>query len=171
MEKSEVAQQIVKEHVLWSMGAGLIPIPIADIAAVTAVQLDMLKQLANRYEVDYAESQGKAWVSALSGSMAARIGANVFKLVPGIGSLIGGVAMSVLSGAGTYAVGQVFIRHFEDGGTFKDFTATKYKDFYKEQMEKGREKAREWRNEAKSTNGKSGKTATDIPVEDQPEKE
>ncbi|MCB0572184.1 MAG: DUF697 domain-containing protein, partial [Phaeodactylibacter sp.] len=48
-DKSLRAQEIVKNHVLISMGAGLVPIPILDIAAVTAVQLDMVKNLAQLY--------------------------------------------------------------------------------------------------------------------------
>jgi len=35
----------------------------------------------------------------------ARVGANVLKLIPGIGSVLGGAAMSAMSGASTYAIG------------------------------------------------------------------
>ena len=51
-------------------------------------------------------------------SIAAKIAANAIKLIPGIGSVIGGISMSVLSGGSTYALGQVAVGHFEGNGTF-----------------------------------------------------
>src|SRR5262249_29658328 len=40
------ADAIIQKHILYSTGAGLIPIPVADLAAVTAVQVSMLEELA-----------------------------------------------------------------------------------------------------------------------------
>ena len=98
-EKNALAQDIVKSHVIYSLGAGLVPVPLLDIAAVSAVQLDMLKQLAKLYGKDFKESAGKSWISAITGSTMARMGASLVKTIPGIGSILGGVTMSVLSGA------------------------------------------------------------------------
>ena len=94
----------------------MVPIPLIDIAAVTAVQIDMLRQIATVYGANYDASKGKAFASALAGSTFARIGASVVKALPGIGTVVGGVSMSVLSGASTYAVGTVAIGVFESGG-------------------------------------------------------
>lgn len=139
--KREQAQETIQHHVLWSMGAGSVPLPILDIAAVTAVQLDMLKQLSKIYGVDYQESSGKSLISAIAGSTLARLGASFIKSIPGIGSLLGGISMVVLSGASTYAMGQVFIRHFESGGSFFDFDIGKGKKVYEEEFKKGKEYA------------------------------
>jgi len=57
--KREEADKIIKSHVLWAVGAGLVPLPLFDVAAVTAIQMDMLKQLAALYQVDYSTSTGK----------------------------------------------------------------------------------------------------------------
>lgn len=46
-------------------------------------------------------------------------------------------AMSAISGAITYAIGQVFIQHFESGGTFLDFDPKKVKEYFMEQFEEG----------------------------------
>src|SRR5690242_8171823 len=110
------ANRIINQHILWSIGAGLVPVPLLDIAAVSGIQLDMLKQLSSHYGVSYSESEGKVWLSALSGSILARVAANAVKLIPGIGSIIGGLSMSALSGASTYALGQVAVAHFERSG-------------------------------------------------------
>jgi uncharacterized protein (DUF697 family) len=138
---SRETDSIVNEHILWSIGAGLVPVPILDIAAVSAIQLDMLKQLARHYGVTYTESEGKAWLSALTGTMAAKLAANAIKLLPGIGSVIGGASMAVLSGASTYALGQVAIRHFEGHGTFSSIDLGAAKRAFEEELEKGKEVA------------------------------
>ena len=54
------ADKIIRDHVVWSMGAGLIPVPLADIAAVSAVQLDMLSKLATEYQVRFSILDAKA---------------------------------------------------------------------------------------------------------------
>ena len=59
MNKQAEADQIIRKHVLWSMGAGLMPVPLFDIAAVTAVQMDMLKQLAGTYECTSSKQVGQ----------------------------------------------------------------------------------------------------------------
>ena len=142
-EKAELANEIVKNHMLYSFGAGFVPIPLLDIAAVSAVQLAMLRQLSKLYGMDFKESMGKSWISAITGSTLARMGASLVKSVPGIGSILGGVTMSALSGASTYAVGQVFIRHFQTGGDFFNFDLSKGKEVYKEEFEKGKEIAKD----------------------------
>lgn len=133
------AEAVVNRHVLWSIGAGLIPVPLADMAAVTAIQMDALQQLAKIYEVDFSADQGKRFVASLTGSAIARTGASLVKAIPGVGSVLGGVSMSALSGASTYAVCQVAIRHFRTGGTIFDLPLTRAREVYQETLTKGRD--------------------------------
>ncbi len=146
-ERIEEANSIVKNHMMWSMGAGFIPIPVADVFAVSAIQLDMIRQLCNVYEVSYKDTEGKAVISALTGSVLARVGARAIKFIPGVGTVIGGVTLAVLSGASTYALGEVFKKHFETGGTFLDFDPSRLKKMYDEMFEKGKTYARKIKNE------------------------
>lgn len=133
------ADRVIKKHVIWSTGAGLIPIPIADLAAVTAVQVSMLEELAVIYGVQYSESVLKSFVTALTGGMAARLGASALKAIPGLGSVIGGVSMSVMSGASTYGVGQVARRQFDDAADLAKVDLGKAKRDYKEAYEQGKD--------------------------------
>ena len=142
-ERSKHVDTIIRNHVVWSMGAGLIPVLIADVFAVSALQLDMIRQLCKLYEVDFKERQGKALVTSLTGSGLARLGARAVKFIPGVGSVLGGITMAVLSGASSYALGQVFIRHFETGGTILDFDVERLKKYYNEMFEKGKEVAQD----------------------------
>jgi len=136
---TEQANEILRQHVLWATGAGLVPIPVLDIAAVTGVQLDMVNRLARVYHVDYTESLGKSLLSALAGSSLARLGASGLKFIPVVGTALGVVSMSALSGAATYAVGMVFIHHFESGGTLEDFNINSYRNAYEGYFQKGKE--------------------------------
>ena len=152
-DKNRHAETVIRNHVLWSMGASyIIPLPIADVFAVSALQLDMIRQMCRVYDIDFAETQGKAIVSALTTSTMARAGArSLIKLVPGIGTIVGGITTAVVNGASTYALGEVFKTHFATGGTFLDFDTERLKKLYRESFEKGKKVAKEWKEEASDT--------------------
>jgi len=136
------ADTVIRNHVIWSMGAGLIPILIADIFAVSALQLDMIRQLCKVYDIDFKETQGKALVTSLTSSTLARMGArSLIKLIPGVGSMLGGATVSMFAGASTYALGEVFKIHFETGGTILDFDPDRLTKKYREMFEKGKKVA------------------------------
>ncbi len=165
-ERDKHAETIVRNHILFSMGAGAIPVPVADVLAVSASQLDMIRQLCKVYDVDFHETQGKAIVSSLTTATLARLGAgSLAKMIPVFGSVVGSVANAIMSGASTYALGQVFKVHFETGGTILDFDPDRLKKMYREQFEKGKKVAEELRKqqEAKKKAEESSAT-TDAPA-------
>jgi len=141
-EKEAQAQEIVMKHVWWASGMGLIPIPVVDLAAISATQLKMLKTLSDHYEVDFSSQRGKTLIGAVAGGavpgLAAGTARSLLKFIPGVGGLIGMVAVPLLGGASTYALGKVFIQHFESGGTLLDFDPAKMKAYFAEQFEKGK---------------------------------
>ena len=162
------ADAIINNHMIWSMGAGLIPVPVADFFAVSAIQLDMVRQLCNLYEVSFNETKGKALITSLTTTGLARYGARTaLKFIPGVGAIIGGVAMGIFAGASTYALGHVFRKHFETGGTFLDFDTGRLKEMYKDLFEKGKEIAADIQkeaeeNEERAKRAKKGSKADDI---------
>jgi len=146
--ESRHADTIIRNHVVWSMGAGLVPIIVLDIVAVSATQIDMIRQLSKAYGKEFNETQGKAIVSALASSTFARMGArSLAKMIPVVGTIIGGVTASIFAGASTFALGQVFKKHFESGGTILDLDVDRFKSMYKEQFEKGKEIVDKWKGE------------------------
>lgn len=150
-ESGKHADTIIRNHVVWSMGAGFIPVLVADIFAVSALQLDMIRQMCKVYGLNFSETQGKAIVTSLTSSTIARLSAgSLIKLIPGLGSIIGGMTVSIFAGASTYALGQVFKRHFESGGTILDFDPARLKKMYKEQFEKGKKVAEQLRKDKKA---------------------
>ena len=147
MDKEQEAERIIRGHVGYAMVAGLIPIPMADIIAVTAVHLDVVRNLAELHGKKYDLESGKALVAGLTGVSVARIGASALKMVPGIGSFTGGAAQIILSGASTYAIGKVFDRHFAQGGTLSDFNLSASKTAYEQQVEEGKRVAQQAKDE------------------------
>jgi uncharacterized protein (DUF697 family) len=151
-QKLEKANEIVRNSVGYAMSAGLVPVPILDIAGVSMVQLNMLRQLAGLYQINFMESLGKTCISAVVGGSLARVGSSLFKFIPGIGTILGEISMAAFAGASTYAMGQVFIRHFKNGGTFEDFNTDLSKKIYEDELKKGKNMVAEVKDEQK--NGK-----------------
>ena len=153
-KKEETSESIIKRHMYWSVSAGLIPFPLLDIAAVTAVQTDMLKSLCNFYKVDYSQEKGKTWITALTAATLSRIiagtSASVIKVIPVIGTVVGMASMAIISGASTYAVGNVFVNHFEAGGTLRNFNTENFKKFYIEKLEEGKKLAKKMKDKYKA---------------------
>lgn len=147
MSKRDEANTIVRNHVLLSIGGGLIPVPLLDMAAVTGLQVSMLERLAALYGVKYSRSIGRSFVTALTGSTVAKLGSSLVKALPGIGTVVGGVAMSATSGASTYAVGQVAIQQFEANRDLWDVDLGKAREAYEEAFEEGKEVVAEMKEE------------------------
>lgn len=138
-EKGKKAAEIINNNVGLAVTAGLIPIPGADLAAVTGVQINMLRQLAELYDVQFMDNIGKNIITAIVGSGIARVGASLVKAIPGVGTLIGEVGMAAFSAASTYGLGKVFASHFAKGGTLENFDLKSAKKIYETEMKKGKE--------------------------------
>jgi len=143
-EVLETANKLVKNYMWWSMGAGLVPFPLVDMAAVTGVQLKMLADISRTYDVKFTEDAGRKIVLSLLGSLipnglARGFVGSLLKMVPVVGTIMGTVSMSVFSAAATYAIGKLFIQHFETGGTLLDLDVNKMNDFFKEKFAEGQE--------------------------------
>jgi len=141
--KLDLSQALVKKYMWWSMGAGLIPVPLVDIATVSGVQLKMLNELSKIYDVKFSKNAGKSIISALLGGISADALSksyitSIIKSIPIVG-IVGSVSMPVYSGATTWAIGKVFIQHFASGGTFLDFDPSKVKNYFMNMFKQGQE--------------------------------
>jgi uncharacterized protein (DUF697 family) len=138
--------QIVHKYMYWSMGVGLVPIPLLDLTALTGIQIKMLYDLAKHYNVEFHKKAVKSILVSLLGAATAgalrKSGVTTFiKAIPIIG-FVGAVSMTVYNGATTYAVGKLFSHHFENGGTFLDVDLKKFKDNFKKHFDEGKEKVK-----------------------------
>lgn len=135
--------EAIKHHSFAAAGVGLIPVPAVDFVALTAIQANLLRKLSAFYNVPFTEEIGKKVIGALVGGYApvafALPVASLVKMIPVIGQTAGVLAMSVMAGASTYAIGKVFVQHFESGGTFLNFDPAAVSAYYREQFQEGRE--------------------------------
>ena len=137
--REQMASKLVDRFALWSGVAGLVPVPVLDVAAVGGLQIQMVRRISQIYDVDFSENRGKALIASLAGSMipaSSGIGAaSVLKAIPVIGTIAGGFVMPALSAGATYAIGKAFIQHFATGGTLLDFNPPDYRQFIKAQRD------------------------------------
>ena len=133
------AVKLVERFSVWSGVAGLIPVPLVDLAVVGGAQVQMLRRISQVYSVPFSENRGKALIISLVGSMipvSSGIGAaSIAKSVPVVGTAISAIVMPALSVGATYAIGMAFIQHFASGGTLLDFNPSEYREFIKAQKE------------------------------------
>jgi uncharacterized protein (DUF697 family) len=143
-QRDELAAQVVDRFALYSGAAGLIPVPVVDVAAVGGVQLQMLRRLSEIYDVPFSDNRGKSIIASLAGALipagtatgtAVGVG-SMLKGLPGIGTMIGAVTMPAFSAGATYAIGKLFIQHFASGGTLLDFNPPDYREFIKAHKER-----------------------------------
>jgi len=141
--RAERLEKLSRNHILASMGVGLIPFPLVDMVALFGIQLNMIKKLSVEYDVPFKQEIGKSIVSSLVGGfLPASLGsvaASIIKFIPIIGQTTGAVTMPIAAGAATYAIYKVFVQHFESGGTFLDLDPAKVKSYFSEQFERGKE--------------------------------
>ncbi len=140
-DRTKDAEGIVKTSMYCAAGLGIVPVPVFDLIGITGIQIDMLRRLSNLYNVPFMESKGKNILGSLIGggfsySMAPVL-ASLTKFIPLVGTTLGVVSMPITAGATTYAVGKVFIQHFESGGTFLTFDPEAVKEFYSTKLKEG----------------------------------
>ena len=131
------ALSLVKSYVGWASGVALIPVPMADLVAISLTQLRMVQKLSELYKIPFNQNLAKNIIGSLIGSatpvLAAAPAASLLKMIPVIGTVVGSVTLPLVTGAATYALGKVFVQHFESGGTFLDMNPSTVAAYFKEQ--------------------------------------
>jgi uncharacterized protein (DUF697 family) len=130
------AIKLVRRFSLWGGVASMVPAPFFDIAAITAVQIQLLRRLSAIFDVPFSENRGKAILAGFVGAMipaSSGIGAaSLMKGLPILGTAVSTVVMPTLAAGATYAIGMAFTQHFVSGGTLLDFNPPDYDEFIKE---------------------------------------
>jgi len=122
------ANSIVERHTAYAAVGGIIPVPIANVASVTAVIVRMVKRLSDLYGIPFERDRARAIVVGLmGGAMPTGLGAvttsTLFYVVPGSG-LVGLAVSSIAAVACTRSIGRIFVEHFESGSSLHDLRAT-----------------------------------------------
>jgi uncharacterized protein (DUF697 family) len=119
--KAHELTQVIKQHALLAVGAGLIPVPGADLAAMVANTWTMYVRINKVVGVSFSDNALKSIASGVLANLAAvipgiaiaEVAGALLKLIPGIGTA-GGIAITVGSSVAlTYVMGKVYLKSLE----------------------------------------------------------
>ena len=144
--KINEANNAVRNYSLGSAIVGTIPVPMLDVAALIALNLKMLHKLSTIYDVEFSEELGKSAIISFLGacgsvSISGRLIWGLSTILPIAGSIIRVITLPLFAASVTYAIGQLFIQHFESGGTFLTFDPEKVHSHFHARFEEGKKAA------------------------------
>jgi uncharacterized protein (DUF697 family) len=149
----EQSIKLIRNYTIGSLAPAILPIPLLDLTILSSIQLKLLYDLSNLYDVEFSTEIAKASIASLVSSIlpvaTAPLLASLVKFIPGIGQVSSAASMLVLGGASTYALGMIFKQHFESGGNFSDFNVQVATEYFKEEFENGKKVVAEIKQKSK----------------------
>ena len=112
--KSRKAQTLVVTTAAASFGEGYIPMPFSDALALVPTQLAMLAGITAIFGIKVSENLLKSIVTSLAGTAGATfagrtIVSNLLKMIPGVGTAVGGTISGATAATLTTALGEAYI--------------------------------------------------------------
>ena len=86
-DKTAQAAKIIRKHMLGSLASGILPLPIVDMAILTAIQTRMAGQLAKLHDVEFSEQRARAIIGSLAGLSLAVTAGNTLEMIQDIEAL------------------------------------------------------------------------------------
>lgn len=119
------ANAIVERYSNFSVLGGAIPIPLLNVAGVTALILRMVKKLCDHYGVPFEKGRARALVVGLAGgavptTASAVTASTLVYFIPGA-NMVGLAVSAVTASVCARAIGRRFVEHFETGASLMDF--------------------------------------------------
>ena len=144
------ADIVITRHFALAVGAGFIPVPVFDFAAITGVQLTMLAQICNIYKQPFSKEAATSIIASLvggavtGGEASSLAVSSKLKFIPVVGTAVSWLVTPALAGATTYAIGKVFVRHLETGGSLLTFDGKKMKGYMEKALDEGKRRMPRW---------------------------
>ena len=69
-DRKKAADNIILNHTAWAAAVGVVPFVNVDMFVISALQLDMLRKLADVYAVDFEQNKGRATIVSLDLTLA-----------------------------------------------------------------------------------------------------
>lgn len=109
--KREEAQKIIMQHVAGASCIGFTPIPVSDAPLLIANQAGMVARILFVYDMGAFATQikellGSAVISSLISESGIWVVAQLIKIIPAIGTVVGGLINGSVAAAITYAIGK-----------------------------------------------------------------
>jgi uncharacterized protein (DUF697 family) len=142
-EKSVAA---ISTSVKWAAAASMIPLPYVDMLGLAAVQLSMIKDIAEAYGQTAKSEVLRGLIASMLGTLtpiaaSTALAGSSLKMIPGAGSVLGSISVAAFGAAATYAVGKAFVKHFENGGTIDNFSPEAIQEDLKKDFAKAKKDA------------------------------
>jgi uncharacterized protein (DUF697 family) len=120
-KRRAAARKIVERHRMYAAMGGLFPLPVVNIAGITAINLRMVKALSDLYGVPFQRDRTRSLIVGLVGGavptgLGTATASTLTFIVPG-GLLFGLAVSAITAGALTRGIGLVFVESFEDEAT------------------------------------------------------
>jgi uncharacterized protein (DUF697 family) len=143
--RHEKAARIISSSVAWSAASGVVPVPVLDLIALGGVQTKMILDLSQLYGRRARGELAPGLVSVLLGTLlpagaTGAIAGSAAKLIPGWSWVVGMTSQAAFGAAATYAMGKVFVHHFEGGGSLANFNAKAVQEELKAEFSKAKTK-------------------------------
>ena len=141
--RNKLAKSTIKNAAWWATAAGFIPFTLVDTATIAGVQVKMVYDLCEVYHVPFKKESALAIIASLTGGSlttltAREVGTLGMRNIPVVGYGLTLATQPALAYASTYALGVIFIKHFEAHGNLIDFDLEKTNQLFKEQYEKAK---------------------------------
>lgn len=119
------ALAIVERYANLSVLGGAIPVPLLNVAGVTALILRMVQKLCVHYGVPFEKGRARALIVGLAGgavptTASAVTASTLVFFIPGA-NMVGLAVSSVTASVCARAIGRRFVEHFETGASLMDF--------------------------------------------------
>ena len=116
--KKKASQAVIATAVAGTFGEGFAPIPFSDAALLIPTQVSMIAGITVIFGLDINKSFLTSFVTATIGSAGATvlgktIVSNLLKLIPGIGTITGGMISGTTAGLLTTALGEAYLKIME----------------------------------------------------------
>lgn len=140
--KEEQADNIIRRYALFGTGTGLIPFFGLDVAALTAVQVKMIKDLADVYEYKIDEQMMRITISSgivsLGGRLLTGVATSLAKSFSPLKFLIGGATQAALAGFMTAEIGKIYQARMSSGENPADITVNEVVNHIIAQVKEGK---------------------------------
>ena len=93
--------------------AGAIPIPMSDAVPITAAQIGMIVALGKAFDITLSQAAAKSIASVTLTQQAGRaVASGILKMIPGVGTIVGGIVGASTAAALTEALGWIVADDF-----------------------------------------------------------
>lgn len=125
------------------MGIGLLPLPLVEMVGIITIEVKMIRDLAKAYDfpVPHKLVAYKILVTLMGSIGPVYFSAKmhtVLKSVPLLSYTLSAGMLSISDGAAVYAVGKIFQKHYESGGTFLSSDNEILNNFFKKMFREGK---------------------------------